>query len=52
MDDHGNYVEKHLIEDIWTKDIFIYLFKKKIRLFCAAPHELIIGPILTFLGLK
>ena len=25
---------------------------KKIRLFCAAPHELIIGPILTFLGLK
>ena len=29
----------------------LHLFKK-IRLFCAAPHELIIGPILTFLGLK
>ena len=32
--------------------LWMNLFKKKIRLFCAAPHELIIGPILTFLGLK
>ena len=48
----GKRFPKNYMNIMILTKMVLNLFKKKIRLFCAAPHELIIGPILTFLGLK
>ena len=42
--------ENHAEAEMFRKKRNDISLKK--RLFCAAPHELIIGPIMTFLGLK